>query len=106
MSSKMPIAQLKSTDPGTSSWYQTRLKRKTHKLTTSDTHTHTHKHTMNKIKIADKASISNTEVKSAEIGLKETESNKALPAIGSVIDHRVFIYFKAKLNRWTHLLRT
>ena len=61
---------------------------------------------MEKIKTADKASISNTEVKSAEIGLKETESNKALPAIGSVIDHRVFIYFKAKLNRWTHLLRT
>jgi hypothetical protein len=32
---------------------------------------------MKKIKTADKVSISNTEVKSTEIGLKETESNKA-----------------------------
>ena len=31
---------------------------------------------MNKIKTADKASISNTEVKSTEIGMKETESNR------------------------------
>ena len=31
---------------------------------------------MNKIKTADKASMSNTEVKSTEIGLKETESNR------------------------------
>ena len=31
---------------------------------------------MEKIKTADKASISNTEVKSTEIGLKETESNR------------------------------
>ena len=41
--------------------------------------TNTHTHTMNKIKTADKDSISNTESKSREIGLKETESNKALP---------------------------
>ena len=46
---------------------------------------------MNKNKTADKASISNTKAKSTEIGLKETESNKALPAIGSVIDHSVVI---------------
>ena len=32
---------------------------------------------MNKIKTADKASISNTEAKSTEIGLIETERNKA-----------------------------
>ena len=31
---------------------------------------------MNKIKTANKASISNTEVKSTEIGLKETERNR------------------------------
>ena len=31
---------------------------------------------MNKIKTADKASISNTEAKSTEIGLKETENNR------------------------------
>ena len=35
---------------------------------------------MNKIKITDKASISNTEAKSTEIGLKETESNRVLIA--------------------------
>ena len=39
--------------------------------------THTYTYTMNKIKTADKASISNTEAKSTEIGLKETENNKA-----------------------------
>ena len=44
---------------------------------------------MNKIKTADKASISNTEVKSTEIGLKETESNRVLIAVGIVIDHTV-----------------
>ena len=32
---------------------------------------------MNKIKTADKASISNTKAKSTKIGLKETERNKA-----------------------------
>ena len=37
---------------------------------------HTSTHTMEKIKTADKASISNTEAKSIEIGLKETESKK------------------------------
>ena len=49
---------------------------------------------MNKIKTADKASISNTEAKSTEIGFKlnETESNKALPAVGSVIDHSVVVF--------------
>ena len=47
---------------------------------------------MNKIKTSDKASISNTEAKSTEIGLKETESNKALPAVGNVIDHSVVIF--------------
>jgi hypothetical protein len=31
--------------------------------------------------------MSNTESKLTEIGLKETERNKALPAVGSVIDH-------------------
>ena len=31
---------------------------------------------MNKIKTADKASISSTDIKSTEIGLKETESNR------------------------------
>ena len=41
---------------------------------------HKHEHTMNKIKTADNASISNTEVKSTEIGLKETESNRVLIA--------------------------
>ena len=35
---------------------------------------------MNKIKTADKASISNTKEKSTEIGLKETESNRVLIA--------------------------
>ena len=35
---------------------------------------------MNKIKTAEKASISNIEVKSIEIGLKETESNRVLIA--------------------------
>ena len=40
----------------------------------------THTHTMNKIKTADKASISNTEVKSKELGLKETESNRVMIA--------------------------
>ena len=47
---------------------------------------------MKKIKTADKASISNTEEKSTKIGSKETESNKALPTIGSVIDHIVVIF--------------
>ena len=48
---------------------------------------------MNKIKTADKASISNTEAKSIEIGLKETESNKALPTVSSgVINHSVVIF--------------
>ena len=47
---------------------------------------------MGKIKTADKASISNTEAKSTEIGLKETENNKAQPAVGSVIDHSVVIF--------------
>ena len=42
--------------------------------------THTYTYTMNKIKTADKASISNTEAKSIEIGLKETESNRVLIA--------------------------
>ena len=46
-------------------------------------------HTMNKIKTADKASISNTEAKSTEIGLKETEGNKALPTVGIVIEYTV-----------------
>ena len=35
---------------------------------------------MEKIKTADKASISNTEVKSTEIGLKETERKRVLIA--------------------------
>ena len=52
----------------------------------------THTHNMNKIKTADKASISNTESKSTKIGLKETESNRSLPAVGIVIDHRVVIF--------------
>ena len=47
---------------------------------------------MEKIKTADKASISNTEAKSTKIDLIETESNKVLPAIGSVIDHSVVIF--------------
>ena len=46
--------------------------------TTNDTHTHTN--TLNKMKTADKASISNTEAKSTKIGLKETESNRVLIA--------------------------
>ena len=67
------------------------IKRKTHKQTTNDTHTHTH--TMEKIKTADKASILNTRAKSTKIGLKRTESNKALhDAVGSVIDHSVVIF--------------
>ena len=57
------------------------------KTSTNKLHT-----TMNKIKITDKASISNTEAKSTEIGLKETESNKALPAVGIVIDHCAVIF--------------
>ena len=44
---------------------------------------------MEKIKTADKASISITRVKSTEIGLKETESNKVLTAVGIVINHTV-----------------
>ena len=47
---------------------------------------------MNKIKTTDKAIISNIEAKSIEIGLKETESNKSLPAVGSVIDNSVVIF--------------
>ena len=47
---------------------------------------------MEKIKTADKASISNAEAKSTEIDLKETESSKALPAVGIVIDHSVVIF--------------
>ena len=46
-------------------------------LPTKKIHKHTTK-TMGKIKTADKASISNTEAKSTEIGLKETESNRVL----------------------------
>ena len=42
---------------------------------------------MEKIKTADKASISITRVKSTEIGLKETESNRVLIAICTVINH-------------------
>ena len=42
---------------------------------------------MNKIKTADKASISNTKAKSTEIGLKETESNRVSIAKGTVINH-------------------
>ena len=37
---------------------------------------HTHTHTMNKIKTADKASMSYREEKLTQIGLKETESNR------------------------------
>ena len=48
---------------------------------------------MEKIKkTADKASISITRVKSIQVGLKETESNKALPVVGSVIEHSVVIF--------------
>ena len=36
---------------------------------------------LNKIKTADKASISNTGAKSTEISLKEAESNRALNAV-------------------------
>ena len=49
---------------------------------------------MNKIKTADKASISNTGAKSTEIGLKETESNRVLTAVGIVIDHNSVNYSK------------
>ena len=76
----------KNIAPGTSTWYNSG---------TENTQTNNKQHcthTMNKIKTADKASISNTEAKSTEIGLKETESNKALPAVGSVIDHSVVIF--------------
>ena len=48
----------------------------THTHTHKHTHKHKHKHMMNKIKTADKASISSTDIKSTEIGLKETESNR------------------------------
>ena len=61
-------------------------------IKTENTHTHTHTHMMDKIKTADKASLSNTESKLTEIGLKETERNKALPAVNSVIDHSVVIF--------------
>ena len=44
---------------------------------------------MNKIKTTDKTSISNTEAKSTETGLKETESNMVLTAVGIVINHTV-----------------
>ena len=54
--------------------------------------TELNKLTMEKIKTTNKASISNTEEKSTEIGLKETESNKTLPAVGSVIDHSVVVF--------------
>ena len=47
---------------------------------------------MDKIKTANKASMSNTESKLTEIGLKETERNKALPAVNSVLDHSVVIF--------------
>ena len=43
--------------------------------------------TMEKIKTADKASISITRVKSTELSLKETESNRVLIAICTVINH-------------------
>ena len=46
---------------------------------------------MGKIKTANKASISNKEAKSTTIGLKETEINKALPAVGSSIDYSIVI---------------
>ena len=49
---------------------------------------------MNKIKTADKASISNTGAKSTEIGLKETESNRVLTAVGIVINHTVVSFYK------------
>ena len=42
---------------------------------------------MNKIKTADKASILNKKAKSTKVGLKETESNKILTAVGIVINH-------------------
>ena len=42
---------------------------------------------MNKIKTTDKASILNTKAKSTKVGLKETESNRVLIAIGTVINH-------------------
>ena len=57
------------------------------KKTTHTHNRHTHTHTMEKIKTANKASISNTEAKSTEIGLKETESNRVLTAVGIVINH-------------------
>ena len=44
---------------------------------------------MNKIKTADKASILNKKAKSTKVGLKETESNKILTAVGIVINHTV-----------------
>ena len=67
---------------------------------------------MNRIKTADKASISNTEATSTEIGLKETESNKPLPAIGSVIDNSVVViseshtmFMKNKKPRQQNILK-
>ena len=48
-------------------------------------------HTMEKTKTTNKASISNKEAKSTTIGLKETEINKALPAVGSSIDYSIVI---------------
>ena len=44
---------------------------------------------MNKIKTANNASMSKTEAKSTEIGLKETESIKVLTDVGSIFDHTV-----------------
>ena len=67
---------------------------------------------MNRIKTADKASISNTEATSTEIDLKETESNKPLPAIGSVIDNSVVViseshtmFMKNKKPRQQNILK-
>ena len=44
---------------------------------------------MEKIKTADKVSISITRVKSIKVGLKETESNRVSTAVGIVINHTV-----------------
>ena len=50
------------------------------KRKTSTTNDKTNTHTLNKIKTADKASISNTDAKSTKIGLNEMESNRILIA--------------------------
>ena len=93
------IMPFKSTAPGTITWYNTHTIPRviTHDSNKSTSYFSVRTYdlnglTMEKIKTADKVSISITRVKSITVGLKETENNKALPAVSSVIDHDVVIF--------------